>query len=250
MKFALVNGFKIEAFPKGEGKCLYCNDEMTAKCGPKIIHHWAHKSLKHCDNWWEPETEWHRFWKGKFPTEWQEIIHFDTNTGEKHIADVKTAKGVVIEFQNSPMSLMEMQAREDFYQNMVWVVNGEHFKENFIILDELPDPEAKAFKDILIWQVSSKDKGRLYSKRSEYLGDGMVRVYNLDDLKQDILNNYIGHHQFEWKRPRSTWFNAQKPVFLDFNGKYLYKLLSYYPDGKMRCVKKIDKQLFIERANN
>ena len=39
-------------------------------------------------------------WKNQFPTEWQEIIQRG-NTGEKHIADVKTKDGWVIEFQHS-----------------------------------------------------------------------------------------------------------------------------------------------------
>lgn len=251
MKFSLIAGIKKEAFPNGTGNCLLCNGLTVAKCGPKVIHHWAHKSLKHCDNWWENETPWHRSWKSEFPNEWQEVVHFDTTSGEKHIADVKTSKGVVIEFQNSPMSLSEMQAREAFYKKMVWVVNGQLFKENFLILDELPDPKAKFFEDIVIFPISSKDKGRLYYKRSEYSSTDMgVRVYNLLDLKADIINNYTGHHQFDWKRPRHVWFDAEKPVFFDFGDDFLYKLLFYYPDKKMRCVKRINKSFFIEKANS
>jgi hypothetical protein len=48
----------------------------------------------------ENETEWHRAWKDQFPPEWQEIVHL-AGDGERHIADVKTGDGWVIEFQHS-----------------------------------------------------------------------------------------------------------------------------------------------------
>ena len=51
--------------------------------------HWAHRGSRFCDPWWENETEWHRSWKGQFPVNWQEVVH-QAETGEKHIADVKT----------------------------------------------------------------------------------------------------------------------------------------------------------------
>jgi competence protein CoiA len=73
---------------------------MVAKCGEVRAPHWAHRSRRECDHWWEPETEWHRAWKNAFPEEWQEIVHW-AEDGEKHIADVKTGRGWVIEFQHS-----------------------------------------------------------------------------------------------------------------------------------------------------
>jgi hypothetical protein len=79
--------------------------------------------LRHCDHWWEPETEWHRNAKNNFPVEWQEIVHRAEN-GEKHIADVKTDKGYVIEFQYSDLKPEERRSREAFYGPMDWVVNG------------------------------------------------------------------------------------------------------------------------------
>jgi len=44
--------------------------------------------------------------------------------GEKHIADVKTDQGWVIEFQHSCIKPEERRSREAFYGNMVWVVDG------------------------------------------------------------------------------------------------------------------------------
>lgn len=124
MRFALVDNEKSQPKPKVRGLCPYCGAEMISKCGRTKIWHWAHKSREICDPWWEYETEWHRKWKNQFPTEWQEVIHLDPVTGEKHIADVKAPSGLIVEFQSSPMSFEEMISRETFYGNMIWVVNG------------------------------------------------------------------------------------------------------------------------------
>src|SRR5262245_22976949 len=76
-----------------------------------------------CDHWWEPETKWHRDWKNHFPKDRQEVIHTAGN-GERHIADVKTESGVVLEFQGSHLRRDERESRESFCQNMVWVVDA------------------------------------------------------------------------------------------------------------------------------
>ncbi len=124
MRYALINGVRLEPSPRLMGLCVNCGAVMIAKCGRHKIWHWAHKSRIHCDRWWEPETDWHRAWKNEFPNDWQEVTHFDPLTGEKHVADVKTASGRVIEFQHSPMKPEELKAREEFYQNLVWIVDG------------------------------------------------------------------------------------------------------------------------------
>jgi hypothetical protein len=123
MKIALVEGRRHNAEPNLSGKCLRCGSNMVPKCGERRVWHWAHRGVRHCDHWWEPETEWHRSWKNRFPTEWQEIVHRAEN-GEKHIADVKTPQGEVIEFQHSYLKPAERRSREAFYNPMFWVVNG------------------------------------------------------------------------------------------------------------------------------
>ena len=109
MKFAIVDNVRREAEPGIKGRCPVCNAECIAKCGQFKINHWAHKSKHNCDNWWESETPWHRKWKDKFPKEWQEVIDYDLETGEKHIADVRTDTGLVIEFQHSAIKPEEQE---------------------------------------------------------------------------------------------------------------------------------------------
>ena len=129
MKFALVNEQRQEAQPSLLGNCLACGHPMVAKCGEVRIWHWAHKGNLTCDPWWENETEWHRAWKGHFPVDWQEIVQQDKN-GEKHIADVKTDRGWVIEFQHSYIKPEERQSRDNFYSKLVWVVDGSRRKRD------------------------------------------------------------------------------------------------------------------------
>jgi hypothetical protein len=93
------------------------------------VHHWAHRVGTECDRWWEPETEWHRNWKRHFPAEWQEVVLSAVN-GDKHIADVRTDQGWVLEFQHSPIHPDERQSREAFYQNMLWIVDATRRKRD------------------------------------------------------------------------------------------------------------------------
>lgn len=148
MKYALVDGVREEAKPKLLGSCIGCGSPMIPKCGTKKLHHWAHKGRLECDHWWEPETQWHRDWKNQFPAEWQESRHYASD-GELHIADVKTASGMVIEFQYSAIRPDERVARETFYgPQMAWIVSGSRLKrdlESFhkALFRATPDPTTK-----------------------------------------------------------------------------------------------------------
>jgi competence protein CoiA len=123
MKFALVDELRQEAQPNLSGNCPACAHPVIAKCGSVRMWHWAHQRSRLCDPWWENETEWHRAWKGQFPVNWQEVVH-RADSSEKHIADVKTDQGWVLEFQHSHIEPAERRSRELFYPKMLWVVNG------------------------------------------------------------------------------------------------------------------------------
>lgn len=123
MHIALVDGNRTPPSPNMLGTCPVCGDAVLAKCGTIRVHHWAHRGRRECDAWWERELEWHRNWKNQFPIAWQESVRF-AESGEKHIADVRTEAGLVIEFQHSALNPIERAAREAFYGNMAWVVDG------------------------------------------------------------------------------------------------------------------------------
>ena len=139
MRFALINKDRTEALPELKGICPGCGQDVIPKCGPQKIWHWAHSAKRNCDPWWEPETEWHRNWKNQFSPEWQEVIQYDQKSGEKHIADVRTGHGLVIEFQHSHLKPEERAARESFYGNMIWVVDGTRLKNDYPRFRKGPD---------------------------------------------------------------------------------------------------------------
>ena len=133
MRFALINGKCREAIRFAHRnfncRCRFCDDEVVARCGEKKMHHWAHKSGKHCDEWHEPETEWHRKWKSEFPESWQEVRVTSKRDETWHIADIRTPQriGLVVEMQHSPITPDEMRKRSDFYYEWVsdiwWIVD-------------------------------------------------------------------------------------------------------------------------------
>jgi hypothetical protein len=154
MRFALVNGDRQEAQPDLVGACPACDRPMVARCGETRAWHWAHKGTLMCDRWWENETDWHRSWKNEFPSDWQEVVHTAAD-GERHIADLKTPNGWVIEFQRSHLDPDERRSREAFYEKLAWVLDGTRRKRDATQLirtfnDALPirgrnDPVRQAF---------------------------------------------------------------------------------------------------------
>ena len=132
MRIALVDGERSEAKPGLKGICQCCHQPVINKSrGTGRNPYWSHRPNEACNRWWEPETEWHRSWKDNFPIEWQEIIMQDEQTGEKHIADIRSSHNFVVEFQHSHIDPQERVAREQFYKNMVWVVDGTRLKMDY-----------------------------------------------------------------------------------------------------------------------
>jgi competence protein CoiA len=129
MRYALVQDERREAEPGLSGTCPGCGQAMIPKCGDYRVHHWAHRGARNCDSWWEPETPWHRNWKMRFPKDWQEVIQ-RASSGEKHIADVRTEHGLVLEIQHSHIRPDERRAREAFYPNLAWIVDATRRKRD------------------------------------------------------------------------------------------------------------------------
>jgi competence protein CoiA len=223
MKFALINGQRQEAQPNLSGQCPACDQAMIAKCGNVKVWHWAHKGRRICDPWWENETEWHRAWKGQFPESWQEVVHKADN-GKKHIADVKTDQGWVIEFQHSPIEPEERRSRDTFYPKLVWVVDGARrkrdrtqfqnalnmsiptvsgspvrriFSDKCVLLEEWAGCRAPVFFDFggenLCWLLSKSPNGPMYValfSRSDFIeihrSGEILKASGFDDFVKDI----------------------------------------------------------------
>lgn len=178
MKFALVNGRRQEAQPNLSGDCPVCGRRMVAKCGEVRVRHWAHQGRRLCDPWWESETEWHRAWKNQFPADWQEVVHQATD-GERHIADVKTGDGWVIEFQHSYIKPEERRSREAFYPKLIWVVDGTRRKRDRTQLINAWNDGVPIGKSAVIRKAFSDDCGLL----REWVGGNAPVLFDLGEME-------------------------------------------------------------------
>jgi len=160
MKYAIVNNEKVEATKGAKGTCPSCGSDLIAKCGELKVNHWSHKGNRNCDPWWENETEWHRSWKGYFPKEWQEIVYF-AESGEKHISDIKTKNGWVLEFQHSFLNPEERQSRDYFYKLLVWVVDGTRRKTDKKQFEKMFEESVRLKTNIPIIRTDFPDECRL-----------------------------------------------------------------------------------------
>lgn len=177
--------------------CPLCSGTLIAKCGDIYVWHWAHSTSAQCDSWKEHETEWHRNWKAKFPVEFQEVVI--QKDGVKHIADILTSSGTIIEFQNSSISTSTIQERENFYEDMIWVINAESFKDHFklrsIVTSELRVVDQnnerlinKVRKEYEI-EIKAFDDKIQHLSRELALNSGYLNTHKKELLKwQSILN--------------------------------------------------------------
>lgn len=165
---------KVSAEPNKTAKCSYCNEELIPKCGSIKIWHWAHKRGNECDKWREPETEWHLEWKNQFPGNCQEVII--EKQGVKHIADIKTNDGKVIELQNSNISSENIAERERFYGNMIWIINGNTIGKNIFVKNKERYATFKWKFPPKSWWVSEKPIFVDFRKNVEKM-KGLVKKY-------------------------------------------------------------------------
>lgn len=211
MFYAVLNNEKIEPKPELRANCQLCGKEVFSKCGEINVWHWAHLGEKSCDNWFEPESVWHKDWKKMFGKELSEVII--TKNGKKHIADIFTKDDIVIELQNSPISRSTIYERETFYgERMLWIINGENFKNNFKVIPE----------------------NRFYG-----VSQGFVHKSTGQLLKK-------GEKLFSWKWSYKSWEQSERPIFIDFGEESLIRILRGM--GTSLCVGKIvSKKFFLEK---
>jgi len=124
------SGQKEFAFPGSRGLCQSCGRILIAKCGRIRIWHWSHKSRVDCDPWFEPETPWHFGWKAPVNPTHVEVVF------ENHRADLVAKDATVIELQHSPISPSQIEEREKFYGEMIWIVDAERFSEHLVFVEK------------------------------------------------------------------------------------------------------------------
>lgn len=105
-------------------KCICCNTKLIAKLGQIKMHHFAHENKIECDSFRTTNsmTFWHQYWQSFVDTKYFEYVII--KEGIKHIADIYNHdKNLVIEIQHSNISPQKIKEREDFYDNMIWLID-------------------------------------------------------------------------------------------------------------------------------
>lgn len=198
MLWGIKNGEKIQATPKERATCELCGKEVIAKCGEIKVWHFAHKQDFECDSFGEQETEWHREWKNYFPKEQQEVIiehpiFFEDGCTfpKKHRADIQTKESLIIELQNSPISPQEIKEREEFYGNMVWILNG------IKLCSGLRFRKNKGNNN-LTFRWKSPPKSWWFAKKNIYVdlnfipidGIELINIEKLTDIQKEFWKEY------------------------------------------------------------
>lgn len=135
------SGNRIISNPNTKGKCPICHAEVIPKCGEIKAWHWAHKSIQDCDTWSEPESEWHYGWKRLAGLDNTEIVIKKNDS--IHRADIKIDNRV-IELQHSNLASDEVREREEFYGNMIWVIDGDELIKE-VVVDRMISKEDKFY---------------------------------------------------------------------------------------------------------
>lgn len=153
------------------------------------------------------------------------------------------------------MTDAERLSRESFYGNLVWIVDGSVFRENFDIFHMLPDPTSEIAQDLvwfkatrpmrgaakgMFWRLSENPK----STKAERRG---VWFHSIHEIEEEINQAYRGHHQYDWVQPRRTWLDATSPVYIDFGDDLLAKLEPYDESG-LPCIRFVSKRKFVRDA--
>lgn len=192
MQYAIVDGKKREPFKGGKGLCPLCDAPLIAHFGEIEPPHWQHVQKADCDPWHEPKTEWHIAWQNKFPEAWKEFLMENEITGEEHFANVRTDKGLVIEFQNSPITPATIRQREAFYGNMVWVINANTFKDNVdvkrvedTLFMEDKESQIKADIDAKIREQETK-VNNLRNELKDTIEDTKKLQARIDEYQKDV----------------------------------------------------------------
>jgi len=182
-------GEKILPEKYGRAICSFCNGVVIAKCGEIVYHHWAHQSNKECDEWHEPESDWHLKWKSLFPKENVEVTI--KKNDKRHRADVVGNEGAVIELQHSPISPLVIRERENFYGNMLWIFDLSLKQKHFEKKEPINEIEF-SFK----WQ--NPRRTLIACKKPFYFDFGMKKMLCVTRLSYSGFGNgyYIEKDEF------------------------------------------------------
>lgn len=72
-------------------------------------------------------------------------------------------------------------------------------------------------------------------------------IHGIREIEDELNLSYNGYHQYDWVRPRRTWFDAKCPVYIDFGDEHLVKIEVYDSSG-LNCIRLVSKRKFVHDA--
>jgi hypothetical protein len=121
------------------------------------------------------------------------------------------------------------------------VVDGSVLRKKFDVYHELPAPESELGQD-LVWEKAQRHMHgtivgmcvRLSECRLENPEATKARARGgtwlfMHEIRQQVIESYRGHHQYDWVRPRRTWQDATCPVYIDLGGDFRRRALTVGP---------------------
>lgn len=285
MLYAIRNESKIRATPNQKANCIGCNGIVNSFCGEIYNWHWKHDKKDNCDDWFEPETEWHLNWKQLFDKENTEVKISDEK--KWHIADIYTNSKVVIELQYSSIDKRVIQTREDFYgEKMFWILNSKRMNIEPLNLDAyyVHSPlvfttyfDTKVFvRPVWIadfWEFEPTEKLKEILEKNDFIYNTILKKYVKvssyqtlrkwgyeDDIKKEVKREIILFarkimkenprlKKFSLWRPQKTWSDSKRNIFIDNSYSRILWIKSFEND-RYGIVEEVDKQKFINKYVN
>ena len=229
------NKNKVEATKEIRGNelyCPYCGGDVIVKAGEQKVNHFAHKKTDCGYFKYKGMSSWHKLWQNLFTSEQREV--YMKKNGEKHIADAVNSNGVVIEFQNSPISTENKRSRDNFYDKLIWVVNADTFKDKIsfesLRTDEYMKATEKDYENEITKEHESVKKSiskynflELYQKHTILQSiTASWRNYRRWKLEKFEPKYYKDKFKYNWSYERSLWSESKTPVFIDLGGDNMY----------------------------
>ena len=185
--------------------CPTCHGEVISVC-PKlnIVKHWRHKRDMDCDTWDNPHDSlslWHRNWQKLVIPEKSEV------TIGEHRADMQGNNDIVLEIQHSTeISIDNIRVREEYYKNMVWVLDSSTFFEDWNYNCYVPQG-----RNEIIYQIDKRIRKIRHYTKPLYVHLPCGALARIKSINEDTVTLEITH----WK---------------DFVDQYLSNVLSIeYP---------------------
>lgn len=166
--------------------CPTCGGRVILRQGSINVAHFAHRSNECVDNWHYDMSEWHYSMQKRFPEEQREVIV--KYMGQTHRADI-LHRNQIIEFQHSPISIEELEERNNFYNaagySVAWVFDVQEQYDSKAITVENYD------KALMYKWSNPKRCLQCFPKPKEYNKKLIIYLYWIDENGYECFNRVI-----------------------------------------------------------